>query len=84
MAEHWSPKPVVEGSIPSLYASKRYILYVIDGETPRTGNISRGRLSGKPHLSNAHHMVYFGSMVELVDTIVSRAIVERRIGSSPI
>ena len=31
LAEHWSPKPVVEGSIPSLYASKRYILYVIDG-----------------------------------------------------
>ena len=43
-----------------------------------------GRLSGKPHLSNAHHMVYFGSMVEVVDTIVSRAIDERRIGSSPI
>lgn len=29
-------------------------------------------------------MVYIGSMVELVDTIVSSAIVERRIGSSPI
>ena len=31
LAEHWSPKPVVEGSIPSLYASKRYMPYVIDG-----------------------------------------------------